>query len=78
MKHKDLVAALSEKTGMKAQQIESMIDDTVATMAKVLEGNDTIMISGLAAGNYTLTVTTIPDGDHNSVNKTVKVTVING
>ena len=37
--------------------------------------NYTIVISGLAAGNYTLTVTTIPDGDHNSVNKTVNVTV---
>ncbi len=49
MKHKDLVAALSEKSGMKAQQIESMIDDTVATMAKVLEGNDTIMISGFGS-----------------------------
>lgn len=46
MKHKDLVAALSEKSGMKAQQIESMIDDTVSAMAKVLEGNDSIMISG--------------------------------
>ena len=47
-----------------------------------IDGNDvtvvnnyTIVISGLNAGNYTLTVTTIPDGDHESVNKTVNVTV---
>ena len=46
-----------------------------------IDGNDvdvnnfTIPISGLAVGNYTLTVTTIADGDHNSVNKTVSVIV---
>ncbi|WP_296805059.1 right-handed parallel beta-helix repeat-containing protein [uncultured Methanobrevibacter sp.] len=37
--------------------------------------NYTIPISGLGAGNYTLTVTTTPDEDHNSVTKTVKITV---
>ena len=46
-----------------------------------IDGNDvevnnfTIPISGLDIGNYTLTVTTITDDDHNSVNKTVTVTV---
>ena len=35
----------------------------------------TIPISGLVAGNYTLTVTTVPDSDHNSVTKEVKVIV---
>ena len=37
--------------------------------------NYTIPISSLNAGNYTLTVTTIPDEDHNSINKTVNLTV---
>ena len=37
--------------------------------------NFTIPISGLAAGNYTLTVTTIADEDHNNVTKTVNITV---
>ena len=35
----------------------------------------TIPISGLDAGTYNLTVITKPDGDHNSVRKTVKITV---
>ncbi|WP_296789715.1 Ig-like domain repeat protein, partial [uncultured Methanobrevibacter sp.] len=35
----------------------------------------TIPISGLGAGNYTLTVTTIPDDNHNPVNVTSKITV---
>ncbi len=35
----------------------------------------TVPISGLNAGNYTLTVTTIPDDDHNPVTKTVNITV---
>ena len=37
--------------------------------------NYTIVISGLDVGNYTLTVTTLPDNDHISVTKTVNVTV---
>ncbi|WP_458406164.1 beta strand repeat-containing protein [Methanobrevibacter sp.] len=37
--------------------------------------NYTIQISDLASGNYTLTVTTTPDEDHNQVTKTVNVTV---
>ena len=37
--------------------------------------NYTIPISGLNAGNYTLTVTTIPDADHAEVSKTVNITV---
>ncbi len=35
----------------------------------------TILISGLNAGNHTLTVTTVPDEDHNPVTKTVNITV---
>lgn len=35
----------------------------------------TILISGLNAGNHTLTVTTVPDEDHNLVTKTVNITV---
>ena len=37
--------------------------------------NYTIPISDLGAGNYILTVTTIPDGDHNPVTATSKITV---
>ena len=36
---------------------------------------DTITVSGLDAGNYTLTVTTIADANHNNVTRTAKVTV---
>ena len=36
----------------------------------------TIIISGLNLRNYTMTVTTTPDGNHYSVNKTAKVTVV--
>ena len=37
--------------------------------------NYTIPISGLNAGTYTLTVTTIPDGGHNPVTRNATVTV---
>ena len=37
--------------------------------------NFTIPVYDLNVGNYTLTVTTIADGDHNSINKTVQITV---
>ncbi len=37
--------------------------------------NFTIQISGLKAGNHTLTVTTVPDDDHNPVTVTSKITV---
>ena len=37
--------------------------------------NYTIQISDLKAGNHTLTVTTIPDDDHNPVSATSKITV---
>ncbi len=47
-----------------------------------IDGNDVtvinnynIQISGLKAGNHTLTVTTIPDDDHNPVTATSKITV---
>ena len=37
--------------------------------------NDSITVSALNAGNYTLCVTTIVDANHNNVTKTAKVTV---
>ena len=37
--------------------------------------NFTIQISDLSIGNYTLTVTTVPDYDHNPVTETAKITV---
>ena len=40
----------------------------------VLNGN-VIAVSGLDAGNYTMKVTPVPDGNHNSVERTVGVTV---
>ena len=54
-----------------AIEITAMINDKPVTVIN----NYTIVISGLAAGNYTLTVTTIADADHESVNKTINVTV---
>ena len=45
--------------------------------ADVVVDNYTIPISGLAVGNYTLTVTTVPDGDHVSVTKTASIIVKN-
>ena len=39
-----------------------------------IDGNE-ILISGLDAGNHTLTVSTRPDANHNSVTRTAKVTV---
>ena len=54
-----------------ATGITAKINDTNVTVVN----NFTIPISGLAAGNYTLTVTTIADEDHNPVTKTVKITV---
>ena len=43
--------------------------------AVVTVNDSSITVSGLDAGNYTLTVTTIPDANHNPVTKTVNVTV---
>jgi len=53
-------------TGITAKIDENDVD---------VVNNFTISVSGLGVGNYTLTVTTIADEDHNSVNKTVKITV---
>lgn len=38
--------------------------------------NDMISVSGLDEGTYTLTVTSIPDSNHNAVTRTTKVTVL--
>ena len=54
-----------------ATKITASINGTDVTVIN----NYTIPISGLAAGNYTLNVTTVPDGDYNSVSKEVKVIV---
>ena len=37
--------------------------------------NNTISVSGLDAGNYTLSVTVVPDSNHNPVTKSVEITV---
>ena len=37
--------------------------------------NNTISVSGLDAGNYTLSVTVVPDDNHNPVTKTAEITV---
>ena len=58
-------------TAEGAKGINATIDNKSVTVIN----NYTIVISDLAAGNYALTVTTIPDDDHESVNKTVNVTV---
>ncbi|MBR5355126.1 MAG: hypothetical protein IK122_03290, partial [Alphaproteobacteria bacterium] len=42
---------------------------------EVPTGKYSVWIEGLPAGNSTLTVATIPDDDHGSVNKTVSITV---
>jgi len=54
-----------------ATRITAMINGESVTVVN----NFTILISGLDVGNYTLEVTTIPDGDHESVTKTANVTV---
>ena len=43
--------------------------------AQISYSNDEIIISGLAAGNYTLKVTTIPDNNHIAAVATSKITV---
>ena len=63
---KNVTVTTEGATGIKA-----MINDAPVSVID----DYTIPISDLTAGNYTLTVTTIPDEDHNSVTKTVNVTV---
>ena len=43
--------------------------------ANVVVGNHLITISNLSAGDYTLNITTVADGNHNNVSKTVDFTV---
>ena len=50
--------------------IAKINDDEVSVI-----NNYTILISGLGIGNYTLTVTTVPDEDHNPVTVTATITV---
>ena len=45
-----------------------------STVQPVVEGNK-ITVSGLAAGNYTLEVTTVPDANHNAATATANVVV---
>ena len=63
---KNITVTTEGATGITAKINDALVD--------VID-NFTIPISGLAAGNYILTVTTIADDDHESVNKTVNVTV---
>ena len=58
-------------TTIGATGITAKIDGNNITVIN----NYTIPISDLAAGNYTLTVTTIPDDDHNPATATSKITV---
>ena len=72
----DVVLNYGESTNVTvtaegAKGINATIDNKPVTVIN----NYTIVISDLAAGNYTLTVTTIADDDHNNVTKTVNVTV---
>ena len=62
---KNVTVATEGATGITAK-----IDGVNVTVS-----NYTIPISGLGAGNYTLTVTTIPDKNHNPVTATSKITV---
>ena len=65
------------------ESINVTVTTTGATgITAKIDGNDvavinnyTIPISGLGAGNYTLTVTTIADKNHNLVTKEVNITV---
>ena len=63
---KNITVAASGATGITAK-IDGVDVDVI--------NNYTIQISSLDAGNHTLTVTTIPDEDHNPVTKTVNITV---
>ena len=58
-------------TAEGATGITAMIDNNPVSIIN----NYTIPISGLNAGTYTLTVTTIPDGGHNPVTRNATVTV---
>lgn len=44
--------------------------------ANIIVKNNVFEISNLAIGTYTLTATTIPDGNHNAVSNTTKITVV--
>ena len=63
---KNVTVTTTGATGIKAN-----INGTNVTVIN----NYTILISDLAAGNYTLTVTTIPDKDYNPVTATSKITI---
>ncbi|WP_407423505.1 peptidoglycan-binding protein [Methanobrevibacter sp.] len=56
-----------------ATGVNASVDDQPD--ANVNVNADSITVSGLDAGNYTLTVTTIADANHNNVTKTAKITV---
>ena len=63
-----VVVSFTGATGVNAGVVEH--PDAVVN----IEGN-TITVSGLDAGNYTLTVTTIADANHNNVTRTADVIV---
>jgi hypothetical protein len=55
-----------------ATGVNAVVNDLGAVVD--VDGN-VITVSGLTAGNYVLTVTTVPDANHNEVTKTANVTV---
>ena len=56
-----------------ASDVTAVIDGQDPTAVKVENG--IITVSGLAAGTYTMNVTTVPDENHTAVSKLVNVTV---
>ena len=64
----------------ESKNVTVITEGAIGITAKIDENdvevnNFTIPISGLGAGNYTLTVTTIADKNHNPVTKEVNITV---
>ena len=56
-----------------ASDVTAVIDGQDPTAIKIENG--IITVSGLAAGNYTMNVTTVPDENHTAVSEIVNVTV---
>jgi len=64
----------------KSVNVTATVEGATGITAKIGDNdlavdNLTIPISGLGAGSYTLTITTVPDENHTSVNKSVNITV---
>ena len=46
MNHKEFVASLAAKCGLSVQDTEKNVDELLSVIEKVLEGNDSISITG--------------------------------